>query len=99
MTARADRFTNLLTAATVATYAVVALGAALASRDAATCGTWPGCAESGLLAIGHRIAAVVAAGALLLAAWYALRIGTSRRSSSYGNPCRDRRLPTTPTSE
>jgi protoheme IX farnesyltransferase len=79
MTATSDRFTDLLTAATVATYAVVALGATIASRDAATCGTWPGCAEPGLLAIGHRIAAVVAAGTLLLAAWYALRLGVSRR--------------------
>jgi len=77
------RLTTLLTAATVTTYLLVALGATLATGDAAGCATWPSCSApptdlGTALALGHRVAAVFAFGLVAAAAIRARTAPVSR---------------------
>jgi len=74
MTTASRRLTDRLTAATIATYAVVVFGATLTSQGGS--GAWMEGTPS-LLAIGHAVAAALAAVCLGLAVWEQRRIETS----------------------
>jgi protoheme IX farnesyltransferase len=84
------QFTTLLAVTTVAVYATIAFGAAVASSSAGTCSEWPICyptADSALsvgfvLAVGHRTLTALA-GLLLVAVLLAARAVDLDRRARY----------------